>query len=176
MTEDRIDLVEEILESYESKYGSDLIGYKNHVYRMINFCFALADFNDEERTKITIAGCFHDLGIWTAGTFDYLPPSIVLATDYLEKAQLEHWIPEIQLMIDQHHRLRSVNTSRTVETFRKADLVDFSLGLVRFGLSKSEIGSVKSKFPNHGFHKSLARTACRWIAHHPLNPIPVLKW
>lgn len=145
---------------------------------MTNFCFALGEQNPEEREKIIIAGCFHDIGIWAGATFDYLPPSTLAAKEYLRQNGLAEWIPEIYLMIDQHHKLGTDQEacSSLVETFRRADLVDFSLGLVKCGLPKSYIKSVKKQFPNHGFHKRLVKLAGGWICRHPLNPIPVLKW
>ncbi|USA41843.1 hypothetical protein NCG89_09965 [Spongiibacter taiwanensis] len=49
------------------------------------------------------------------------------------------------------------------------------LGAVTFGLSKSDIKSVKSTYPNAGFHKMLARRAGAWFVRHPLNPAPMMK-
>lgn len=63
------------------------------------------DFKTDEREKIIIAGSFHDIGIWSDNTFDYLPPSIVPAKEYLKKNGLEEWIAEIELMISVHHKL-----------------------------------------------------------------------
>lgn len=177
--DDQIPLANEILDAWKIELGNDFLGYKNHVYRMINFCFALRqEFNEEEREKIIIAGCFHDLGIWTNKTFDYLPPSIVLAKDYLKQNKLENWSNEIELMIDMHHKLGVYQDSQNplIETFRQGDLVDFSLGLMKCGLPKTYIKNVKKQFPNAGFHKCLVRLASGWIFKHPLNPIPVLKW
>lgn len=177
--EEHLPLAEEILDKWKNKIGSDYEGYKNHVYRMINCCFALYDCNPEEREKIIIAGCFHDLGIWTGGlTFDYLPPSVGLAKDYLKQNDLEDWTSEIETMIDMHHRLGkySSESSPLIEVFRQGDLVDFSLGLVKCGLPKTYIKSVKTRFPNAGFHKRLVRLAAGWVCRHPLNPVPVLKW
>ncbi len=104
--EERIPLLEEIFGTWENELGSDYEGYKNHVYQMIHFCFALHACTDEERKKIIIAGCFHDLGIWTNSTIDYLPPSIALAKKYVQQNNLEQWAHEIELMIDQHHKIR----------------------------------------------------------------------
>jgi hypothetical protein len=56
---------------------------------MIHFCFALHDCKSEEREKIIIAGCFHDLGIWPDNTFDFPLPSIALAKEYLHETD---WI------------------------------------------------------------------------------------
>lgn len=176
--EKRIPLLNDILGKWKKELGDDYSGYKNHVYRMINFCFAQNDFNAEESEKIIIAGCFHDLGIWSNDTFDYLPPSVALAKDYLEKNRLEEWISEIELMIEQHHKLGNYTDEQhpLIEVFRQGDLVDFSLGFVKCGLPKTYIKSVKNQFPNAGFHKGLAKLAGKWICRHPLNPIPVLKW
>ena len=176
--ESRLPSLEEILEQWKPQLGNDYAGYKNHVYRMVHFCFALRDCNEEERQKIIIAGCFHDLGIWSDHTVDYLPPSVVLAKDYLKEKNLEPWIPEIDLMIDIHHKVRKYRDDRypLVEVFRKADLVDVSLGLVKFGLPAATIRSVKAQFPNAGFHKRLMQLAGQWFSQHPVSPPPFLKW
>ena len=178
MIRDRIELLDDILAGYRGAIGDEFGGYRNHVYRMVNFCLALGDMSDEETEKIVIAGCFHDIGIWTGGTFDYLPPSIVAANEYLDRKGLGSWSGEITSMIDEHHRLRTVSTDagRLAEIFRKGDLVDFSLGFVNCGLPRQTVAAVKRQFPNAGFHKCLVKLAGRWICRHPLNPIPVLKW
>lgn len=168
--ETKIPLIDELLDS------SELAGYRNHVYRMVNFCFAQGEFNQEQKEKIVIAGCFHDLGIWSADTFDYLPPSINLAKDYLVTSGREAWRDEISTMIDLHHRIRKCEEGSLVEVFRKGDLVDFTLGLFKCGIPSEYVREVKQQFPNKGFHKQLVHRACRWTLRHPLNPVPVLKW
>jgi hypothetical protein len=178
MIEEHLPLVEAILGQRQSEIGDDFVGYKNHVYRMINFCLALHNCQDEEREKIMIAGCFHDLGIWTSHTFDYLSPSAALAQMFLQQNSLEPWIPEITLMIEMHHKLRRYGDGRypLVELFRQGDLVDFSLGLVTCGLPRAYIKSVKRHFPNAGFHKRLVQLEVGWFSRHPFNPLPVMKW
>lgn len=174
--ETKFRIVDEILGKHGDELGSDLAGYRNHVYRMVNFCFALGEFGEDARRKIAIAGCFHDIGIWTGPSFDYLPPSIVAAEKYLANSGSTAWFPEISEMIDQHHKLRKYRDSELVEVFRQGDLVDFSLGFVRFGLPSSFVADVKRRFPNEGFHKMLVKRAGRWVCRHPLNPIPVIKF
>lgn len=169
--ETKIPLIDDVL----SEYG-DLAGYRNHVYRMVNFCFAQGDFDAEQREKIIIAGCFHDLGIWSADTFDYLPPSIALAKTYLANSGKGAWENEISTMIDLHHRIREVKDNSLIEVFRRGDLVDFSLGLFKCGVPARYVHDVKRLFPNAGFHKQLIGRACRWTLRHPLNPVPMLKW
>ena len=175
--EERIPLLEEILTERKSEIGGEFAGYKNHVYRMVNFCFAVGEnFSQEEREKIVIAGCFHDIGIWTGATFDYLPPSIEAAHEYLTKNNLEKYNADVALMIDQHHKLRRFPDDRLTEVFRKGDLIDFSLGLIKCGLPKTFVKNVKKQFPNNGFHKYLIKLAGGWICRHPLNPLPVAKF
>ena len=79
-------------------------------------------------------------------------------------------------MIAEHHKLRVFKGDALTEVFRKADLVDVSLGAVKFGLDASFVKDVKDQFPNSGFHAGLLKTAGRWFIRHPLNPIPVLKF
>jgi len=176
--EERIPLLEEILGKWKNVIGNDYTGYKNHVYRMIHFCFTLHKCTDTQRKKIIIAGGFHDLGIWTNSTVDYLPPSIALVKEYLKQNNLEPWIAEIELMIDMHHKFRKYQDDRypLVEVFRRGDLVDFSLGIVKWGLPKSYIQNVKDQFPNAGFHKRLVQLAGGWFSRHPLSPPPFMKW
>ncbi|MEN9848538.1 MAG: hypothetical protein RL368_1278 [Pseudomonadota bacterium] len=178
MIEERILLLEEILNPWEQVIGDDFLGYKNHVYRMIHFCFALHACDVEARQKIIIAACFHDVGIWTEKTVDYLPPSIHYAKDYLTEQGLEAWIPEVELMIEMHHKMRVYHNPAypLVEIFRQGDLIDFSLGFVKQGLSQELIDRVKVQFPNAGFHKRLLQLAIGWFSKHPFSPPPFMKW
>jgi len=152
-------------------------GYRNHVIRMASFCFALRQCNEEKR-KIAAAACFHDIGIWTANTLDYVAPSVPPALQYLAANGLERWSADVELMIMEHHKLRRYSPTRDslIELFRQGDLVDFSLGAVKFGLSSDLIQELKGQFPNAGFHKNLVKLAAGWFIKHPLNPAPMMKW
>jgi len=172
-------LLEKILAEYKDVVGDDFKPYKYHVYRVVNFCFQLKqDIDDEQEEKIIIAACFHDLGIWTNNTFDYLQPSIALAKEYLTQRNLDKWFGEIELMIDFHHKFRKYNDNNhsLVEIFRRADLIDVSLGLVKFSLPAEYIENIKNKFPNSGFHKKITQLAIREFFRNPSNPLPMVKW
>ena len=145
---------------------------------MTAFCLALRECTDEEQRKIVTAACFHDLGLWTADTLDYIPPSLPPAVDHLRRHALDRWSDDICLMIGEHHKLRPYSgaSSSLIELFRRGDLVDFSLGTVRFGVSSAFIREVKAQYPNAGFHATLVRRATRWFVRHPLNPAPMMKW
>ena len=173
-----IPLVDEILGDFRAAIAAQYEAYRNHVYRMINFCFALRDCSEDEKERIVIAGCFHDIGIWTGPSYDYLPPSIAAAQGYLDKAGRVQWSDEVTAMIDEHHKLRRYTDGRypLVEVFRRGDLADFSLGLLKSGLRGGFVKDVKAAFPNAGFHKHIIGLQARWLPRHPLRPIPILKW
>jgi len=174
-----IPLLDEILNEWEEQIGKDFVGYKNHVIRMLNICFYLKpDATDVERKKLTVAAAFHDIGIWSSRTIDYLPPSILVAKAYLEKNDLASWEEEISLIIDLHHKLRQVKNDEypLIEIFRRADLVDFSLGTIKCDVPKSYIKALKSAIPNAGFHKRLVQLSWQQLKKNPLNPAPMMKW
>lgn len=173
------DLLDRLLHTYRKPLADELSGYANHCRRMLSFCLALApQAGIEDQHKLAIAAAFHDIGLWTDDTLDYLPPSVQLAADYLSASGHAGWIEEVGLMISEHHRLRPVRDARypLVEVFRRADLVDFSRGVYTAGLPRSMIRAQQALFPNAGFHRMLARRGLRWMARHPLRPLPMLKW
>ncbi|MGL6313261.1 HD domain-containing protein [Vibrio sp. WXL103] len=171
-------LVDEILLSYQSVIKQDYDGYRNHVTRMLNFCHYLApEITPEQSKKLQIAAAFHDIALWTHDRVDYLVPSYQECATYLEQQGLNDWQQEIQIIIDMHH-LVSVYTGpyqELTEVFRKADLVDFSLGVVRHGVDKAFIDDVKAALPNAGFHKTLLRFTGKQLTRNPLNPVPMMR-
>lgn len=175
---EEIPLLDEILKPWKETLGNEYTGYRNHANRMILCCFMLRDCNSEEKQKIIIAAAFHDIGIWIDDTLDYLPPSLPPAHEYLKAQGLEKWATEIELMITEHHKLRKHRNKNypLVEVFRRGDLIDFSLGLVKFGLEKADIKQLKTEIPNADFHKNLAKRIAKWFIKHPLNPAPMMKW
>ena len=176
--EKEIELVETILGPYRGAMGENYMGYRNHVYRMLHFCFALHPVTEEEKKKLIIAACFHDLGLFTHNTVDYLPPSVELAKQYLQTNKLDAWAEEISLMIDMHHKITAYENPKypLVEVFRVADLADFSLGLLKGELSGEFVNEVKENFSNAGFHMNLLKVGTRWVLAHPFNPAPIIKW
>jgi hypothetical protein len=171
-------LLDELLEGYRSVLGADYEAYRNHCMRLFNFCTALAGEGSGVENKIAIAAVFHDLGIWTENTLDYLAPSQLLAQRYLEKNFKASWCKEIDAMISEHHKLTPyrLNPSWLVEPFRKADLIDLSGGLIRFRLPNDFVADVLEAYPNAGFHKMLARLAIKRLKTKPFTPLPMMKW
>jgi hypothetical protein len=117
------------------------------------------------------------MAIWTDGTFDYLQPSVTLATNYLVHSGRETWTTEISAMILEHHKISRYrgNPSWLVESFRRADWVDVTRGLITFGLPQSLLHAIFSTWPSAGFHKRLVQLELTRLRTHPLNPLPMVR-
>lgn len=67
--------IEAILLKHKEFLAGNYDMYRNHVYRVFMFC-QLQDGSNNNSEKYAIASAYHDIGIWTDHTFDYLNPSI----------------------------------------------------------------------------------------------------
>ena len=168
--------LDSILARYSKQIGPDFSGYRNHCYRVLNVYVQLAALHGVPVNvdEAAIALAFHDIGLWTDKTLDYLPPSEREALQYLaDDSQFD--ARKIGLMISEHHKLLPYTADQQVELFRQADLVDFSLGLVRHGLSRAFIRELKAAFPNAGFHRRLLQLGLKNLVQHPFKPAPMMK-
>ena len=170
--------VEEVLNDHTSELGRDLIAYRNHVYRVVNLCLAIVGERRVELEKIAVAAVFHDLGIWTNNTFDYIAPSVAIAHKHLSARGMSDWIPEIEAMIVDHHKVTPshANPQLLVESFRRADWIDVSRGFRSFGVPRTFIANVGRTWPDAGFHRRLVELTIDQWWKHPLNPLPMVKW
>lgn len=169
--------VEQLFDRYAERFGKQQTAYRNHVYRLVNLVIAQRPLNVEELDKLQIAAFFHDAGIWLAGTFDYLPSSSRQADHYLQEEQLEDWSHDVHNMIMNHHKVSrfSQNHLDLTEAFRRADWIDVSLGLLRFGVPMARIRLIKRSFPNAGFHPLLLKLSGRQILKQPWRPFPMFR-
>jgi hypothetical protein len=174
---DSIPALDEVLGAHRDALGADFAGYRNHTYRVVNLCVALTPEAAGQLEKVATAAAFHDLGIWTDRTFDYLQPSVRLATSHLEKTGRQEWVRDVSTMILEHHKVSRLQDRRDslAETFRRADWIDVSGGLLLFGLSREYIGHLSSKWPSAGFHWRLVQLSFRRLLTHPWNPLPMLR-
>jgi len=173
----RIPTIDRVLDTHAASLGRDFTPYRNHVYRVATFCAAHVSPDPIELEKIAIAAAFHDLGIWTDGTFDYLDPSVSLARQYLLHAGREAWTDEIATMILQHHKLTMYrgDSGSLVEVFRRSDWTDVSMGVLRFGLPRAFVRDVNATWPSAGFHRRLVQLELERLRTHPLRPLPMVK-
>jgi hypothetical protein len=172
-----LDTLDRILERYSSALGDDFETYRNHAYRVANLCAAALGGSPRQLEQIAIASAFHDLGIWTERTFDYLEPSAALAREYLLQEDRESWIPEITAAILQHHKVSRYRGGEgpLVDVFRRADWGDVSLGLIGHRISRDQAAAVVERWPRLGFHRMLLRLTWRRFLTHPWSPLPMLK-
>ena len=168
--------LDRVIADHASDLRDDLVGYRNHAYRVLNFCVALGPA-DADTERIAVAAAYHDLGIWTHGTFDYLKPSASWAAAHLQAEGKETWIPEVTEMIRQHHKVSRYRPAvhALVEPFRRADWLDVSLGLVTFGLSRAQVRELYAIWPSAGFHWRLVELEVRRLRTHPWNPLPMVR-
>jgi hypothetical protein len=168
--------IENLLQRFKPIIGEDYDRYRNHLYRVFLNCLLL-DTDQANEKKYAIAVVFHDIGIWTNHTIDYLSPSIEQAKIYLANTGKQDWIDEVSQMIYWHHKISRYQGEheKTVGTFRKADWIDVSLGLLNFGVDKKKIEENKRVLPNLGFHLFLLKQIVKNFFRHPFNPLPMFK-
>jgi hypothetical protein len=171
----RIPTIDEVLDGHATALGDDSLAYRNHVYRVVNLCVAM--LGRRELEKIAVAAVFHDLGIWTNGTFDYIAPSIALAHDYLVAGGREEWTAEIEGMIANHHKITPSTAApeSLVEAFRRADWIDVTRGRRGFGIPRPFVARLFATWPSAGFHWRLVTLTLNRFRSHPLTPLPMVR-
>ncbi|GAA1463434.1 HD domain-containing protein [Williamsia maris] len=179
--------VDTILAEHRTPLGADLQMYRNHVLRVLTLSDALWNrLRTAQRTTrqrpstdgdFLIAATFHDLGIWTEGTFDYLQPSIQLATDFIRGGTECNDRELVASMIAQHHKVRTAaEPANPIELLRRADAIDVSLGFVRHGIPPRTYRDCARTYPSLGFHRKLLKLTVRRSLGHPASPLPMLRW
>ena len=170
-------MLDALLDAHRDALGADFAGYRNHTYRVVNLSLALAPDAAVQLEKVATAAAFHDLGIWTDRTFDYLQPSVRLATSHLERTGRQEWVRDVSTMILEHHKVSPLQGDRDslAESFRKADWVDVSRGLLTFEVSREYLGYLSSRWPSAGFHWRLLQLSFGRLLTHPWNPLPMLR-
>jgi hypothetical protein len=125
-------LAEEILESHRQRARGDdagFDGYKAHVYRVVNFARAMTPATSDRDDKLA----------------------------WLEQTGRQAWSDELALIVAEHHRMSSYGATRPhaalVEAVRRADLIDVSQGLIRFGLPSAYVKEVRATFDASVFFK-----------------------
>ena len=76
---------------------------------------------------------------------------------WLQQTGRESWSDELALIVAEHHRLSGYGSTRPhaplVEAVRRADLIDVSQGLIRFGIPSSYVKEVRATFDAGVFFK-----------------------
>lgn len=175
--DDAIDEIDTPLEEYRDEIGGAYEAVRNHIYRVYHYTLSLADDKEKAALPTAIAGVFHDLGVFTTRSMDYIDPSVTLARDYMSETKRLDQFPLVADMIRFHHKLTPYkgDSGPLVESFRRADLADLSMGYKRGGVSRSLIKEAFDTFPSAGFHKTIFSAVSLWAIKNPLNPLPMMR-
>ena len=165
-------VVDDVLSTFRDVLGQDADRYRNHVYRGLNYQRTLLQLTVIP-DDIALAWALHDIGIWTSG-WDYIVPSLHQVDELAPRYRIAH-ADRVRQMVEWHHKVRP-SQDDWVETFRVADRIDVTRGLLRGTLTRSDISQVVHAFPYIGFHALLVRTGAGWAARHPLRPLPMFRW
>ena len=169
------------LEAFRSDLGDDYDKYRNHCLRVLNFAkYHLgADASESDLDLIGIGLAYHDIALWSDNKLNYLKPSAdqlkkhLVDGDSLSPADVE---TAVQIVM-QHHKITHWNgpNQRLVNSVRKADWADATMGLVRFGLPNDLLLQSYDEIPEAGFHLMLAQFGKRLSPDSLLGQLDVLK-
>lgn len=167
-----------LLAPYRDVIGDDFAGYRGHVQRVAHLVLAAPALalSDDDIEQLCVAAVTHDLGIWTAGTFDYLEPSVALAVDMLSEMGREAWAPRVGTIVELHHRIRPIPGDPLAEAFRRADLCDLTFGRLRPGFPAGRWRELRREYPIAGFHQRLIVLTAKQTRREPRRPLPMLRW
>lgn len=161
------DTIDHYLLPYKATIGDEYEGYRGHCHRVLAYALHYLDSVDSA-VIISKALVYHDIGLWTNHTLSYLEPSSELMRLDMEATSSPEEVSLMHDIIDNHHKITTYSTTkgnaqndRIVEAVRKADLIDFSGGLISNGMPRMHISKVMSEVPNSGFQLGLATVAFR---------------
>ena len=193
-----IPLIDQIIRSYAEAFDNNLqnaVPYKNHCYRVYNLAVNAIPrkLSERELELLAIATGFHDLGVFTHKTLDYLGPSEEEAAKWMKANGYtrDNELETVKLMIEYHHKLsefkydsslsseanaNSKTTEEMVERLRRGDWIDVTFGVRSFGMDPGEIKTLREPFPQAGFALTLIKAGLSWVPFNLLNPLPFVRF
>lgn len=169
--------LDELFAPWNDALGADRVAYRHHVERLLRICELLNGGSLPDPLAFRVAALYHDLGIWSDGTFDYLPPSRLRAVQWLQEHGHSDKAALVEALIENHHKMRAAGAPHDpVEIFRRADWMDVSLGLLNFDLPRSRYREVMQTFPDEGFHMRLLELGSKRALTKPWSPLPMFRW
>jgi hypothetical protein len=148
---------------------------ERHGLRVFLIADRLATARDAEveREVLLIAGLLHDIGLYDEASHGgvYVLEGAEFTAELLRR---QGWDEErIRLCFDaveRHHELRSQwDRGAEVELIRRADLIDVSAGLVRFGLSREWLRDLFDSVSRNGTYRTIGREVAGVLRHRPLT-------
>jgi predicted hydrolase (HD superfamily) len=148
---------------------------ERHGLRVFLIADRLATARDAEidREVLLIAGLLHDVGLYDEASQGgvYVLEGAEFTAELLRQQGWEE--DRVRLCFDaveRHHELRSQwERGAEVELIRRADLVDVSAGLVRFGLSREWLRDLFKSISREGTYRTIGYEVARVLRHRPLT-------
>jgi predicted hydrolase (HD superfamily) len=163
------------LEKLREATGESSGPMERHGLRVFLIADRLATARDVEvdREVLLIAGLLHDVGLYDEASHGgaYVLDGAEFTAGLLrERGWDEDRIRLCFDAIERHHETRSQwNRGTEVELIRRADLVDLTDGLVRFGLSREWIRDLFRSVSRDGTYGTIGREVAKQLLHRPLK-------
>lgn len=172
--------IDSLLQSWEKQTTRNLIDYKFHVYRVWNLCLKLSGINESTDPELfrllAITSAFHDSEYFINKKWDNLNTSNQKMIEYLKLVGLEDLSEIASLSLFNHHLLKIYRGPhfRIVESFRKADLIDFP-GWRLHGIDKQYLKKLRIVFPYRKFRIIVWFETFKQFSKSPLSGLPMLR-
>ena len=128
---------------------------------------------DADPEILLVAGLLHDIGLYDDATHGGV--YVAEGAEFAEPILREHgWSEDRTRLcadaIERHHELRPQwDRGAEVELIRRADLVELSDGLIRFGLSRGWIKGLGGAVSRRGVYAEIGREVAKALRTRPLT-------
>jgi hypothetical protein len=134
---------------------------------------AIARGVEVDREVLLISGLLHDVGLYDEASHGgvYVVEGAEFTAELLRTQSWEEGRIRFCFdAIERHHETRSQwDRGAEVELIRRADLVDLTSGLVRFGLSREWVRDLFKSVPRKGTYRTIGPEVGRQLLHQPLK-------
>ena len=173
-------VIDSILEAHAAALGGHLRIYRHHCLYVYHSVHAMVpDEAARSDHALAVAAAFHDLGLFTEDTIDYLEPSVDLAAAYCEKEGRSDLIGLVTRVIENHHKITPVRRgpdAALIDAFRRADWQFVMMGAYPGALGWRGHRALKRALPTPGFHRFIVGHSARHVRSGKRNPLPILRW
>ena len=125
------------------------------------------------RELLLIAGLLHDIGLYDEASRGgvYVLEGAEFTAELLRAQSWDEGRIRVCFdAVERHHELRSQwDRGAEVELIRRADLIDVSAGLVRFGLSREWLKDLFDSVSRSGTYRTIGSEVARVLRHRPLT-------
>jgi hypothetical protein len=124
-----------------------------------------------DREIALCASLLHDVGLYPCAAHG--APYVVDSRRYAEETLRDRgWLaPRVRACLDAieyHHDLRlQWHRGPEAELLRRADLIEISGGLLRFGVPRAHVRTIFQRVPRAGFYREIARLVGRALRERP---------